>query len=104
MKIYISGPMTGRPNLNKPEFIEAETVLRAAGFEVVNPLHNGVPDAEEWHSHMRADIKMLMDCEGVALLDGWQLSRGAQLEADIGKRLGMRVRSLAYWLLEYKPT
>jgi hypothetical protein len=98
--LYVSGPMTGFPEFNKPAFYAAEQALRAAGFEVVNPVDNGVPDDAEWHQHMRADIKMLMDCTGVALLPGWLKSNGARLEADIAVRLGMRVEVLADWLVE----
>ena len=100
MKIYISGPITGVPDLNKPAFIAAEQALRAAGFEVINPMSNGLPDSAEWHEHMRADIKMLMDCTGVAMLDRWWLSRGARLENNIARCLGMRVEPLETWLIE----
>lgn len=101
MRIYISGPMTGWPELNKPAFMAAAEALQAVGFEVVNPVHNGMPDSAEWHQHMRADIKMLMDCEGIAMLDGWHLSKGARLEHDIASRLGMKNYSLAAWLRGY---
>ena len=96
--VYISGPMTGVPGLNKRAFNEAEAALRAAGFEVVNPVHNGVPDSAAWDEHLRADIKMLMACTGVAMLDRWWLSKGARLENNIADRLGMRVMSLEEWL------
>lgn len=96
--IYISGPMTGLPEFNKPAFFAAEEALQAMGFVVVNPARNGLPDTAEWHQHMRADIKMLMDCTAVAMLDGWWLSRGARLEQDIAKRLGMPWHGLDAWL------
>ena len=99
-RIYISGPMTGMPDLNKPAFIAAEEALRAAGFDVVNPVNNGLPDSAEWHEHMRADIKMLMDCDGVALLPGWIGSRGACLEEYNAQRLGMKVAVLSLWMAE----
>lgn len=98
MKLYISGPMTGLPGFNKPAFFAAEDALRAAGFDVVNPARNGLPDSAEWHEHMRADIKMLMDCDGVALLPGWERSSGARLEEHIGLRLGFKNHTLADWL------
>ena len=97
MKIYISGPISGMPDLNKPAFMAAEEALRAAGFDVVNPVNNGLPDSAEWHEHMRADIKMLMDCDGVAMLEGWMRSRGAKLEREIAMQLGMTVKWLPEW-------
>ena len=101
-RIYVSGPMTGLPEFNKPAFYAAEAQLQAAGFEVVNPARNGLPDTAEWHQHMRADIKMLMDCDGVAMLDGWWMSKGARLEKNIADRLGMEVTSLELWLYSRK--
>ena len=98
MKIYISGPITGWPDGNTPAFMAASFALLAAGYEVVNPVHNGLPDSAEWHQHMRADIKMLMDCEGIALLDAWWLSKGARLEHDIARRLGMPSNDVAVWV------
>lgn len=90
--------MTGLPEFNKPAFFAAEDALRAAGFDVINPARNGLPDSAEWHEHMRADIKMLMDCDGVALLPGWERSNGARLEEHIGCRLHFQNRPLADWL------
>jgi len=89
-KVYTSGPISGKPDLNRPAFEAAATALRAAGHEVVNPHENGVDPGQPWEAHMRADIKLLMDCDTVALLDDWADSRGACIEFDLAKRLGMR--------------
>lgn len=40
---------------------------------------------------MRADIKVLVDCDGIALLPGWEKSPGATLEHSIARGLGLRV-------------
>jgi hypothetical protein len=98
MKLYISGPMTGIPGLNKPAFNEAEVQLDAAGHSVINPVKNGVPDTSPWLDHMRADIKMLMDCDGVACLAGWQESTGAKIEIALARSLGFTVLPYAEWL------
>lgn len=37
MRIYLSGPMTGCPNLNRPAFDAAERRLTAQGHFVINP-------------------------------------------------------------------
>jgi hypothetical protein len=91
MKIYLSGPMTGMPGLNRPMFELAESSLVKQGHEVVNPLkvseHLGV-DAG-WEQYMRADIKALLDCDEIMLLKGWEKSRGAQLEMQIAHHVGM---------------
>jgi hypothetical protein len=95
MKLYISGPMTGIHELNKPAFNEAEVQLDAAGHAVINPVKNGVPDTSPWLDHMRADIKMLMDCDAVATLPGWENSKGAQIEVELARMLGLPVLTLA---------
>jgi len=97
-RLYVSGPMTGKPLLNFPAFHEAAAQLRAAGFEVVNPAElNPEPNAR-WLDCMRADIKALVDCDGVALLPGWTESRGAKLEATIAEGLGMTMWAVPEWL------
>lgn len=35
--LYISGPITGMPDLNFPAFHAAAAALRAAGYTVTNP-------------------------------------------------------------------
>ena len=98
MKIYISGPMSCVPSLNKPAFFSAAIVLRDLGFQVVNPAENGLPEDAPWADHMRADIKMLVDCDAVACLPGWEKSRGAKIEVDLARVLGLSIRPYAIWL------
>lgn len=93
MKIYLSGPMTGLPDLNFPEFNKWESILRQAGYEVVNPATlNPDPDTP-WEKCMRDDIKALCDCDGLALLDGWEGSKGAHLELHVAHRIGLKIGS-----------
>ena len=96
MKIYISGPMSGLPQNNYPAFMAAEAALIAAGYEVLNPARNGLPATATWDEHMRVDIIMLMGADGVALLDGWDESRGAAKEVHAAHGL-MPVRPLDVW-------
>jgi hypothetical protein len=97
MKIYISGPMTGLPGLNKPAFLAAEKALKVKGYEVLNPVRNALPDTAPWEDHMRADIIMLMRADGVALLDGWEKSRGAKKEMTAAHGI-MPIFPLKKWL------
>lgn len=91
MTIYISGPMTGIPDENRPAFNEVAQALRTAGHDVFNPAENGLPATATWAQHMRADITALMDCDSILLLPGWQYSKGATLELVIALDLGMTV-------------
>ncbi len=89
-KIYISGPMTGLPELNFPAFNAESARLRGLGFDVVNPAELN-PDGASWGECMRKDIVALMGCGIVATLPGWEHSKGARLEVLIGERLEMTV-------------
>lgn len=98
MKVYISGPMTGYKDFNRPRFNAAATELRAAGIDVVNPAEHGEDGPEkEWAEYLRADLILLLDCQGIAMLPGWGTSRGAVLERHVGTELGMDVRPLDEW-------
>lgn len=89
-RVYVAGPMTGIPELNFPAFHRAAASLRASGYTVINPAEiNPDPDAK-WEQCMREDIAQLVTCDAIALLPGWQKSRGATLEQHIAKQLGMR--------------
>jgi Domain of unknown function (DUF4406) len=97
-RVYISGPMTGMPDLNKAAFLAAADSLAGAGYKVVNPVYNGVPDSAPWQEHMRVDIAMLVGCDGVATLPGHMASKGARLEVHIARQLHMPVMSVAQWV------
>lgn len=88
--IYISGPMSGLPDLNFPAFNAAAAELRADGYTVLNPAEKqeeGKPDMT-WEDYMRIDIRMMMDCNAIYMLPGWTKSRGARLEQLIAVELG----------------
>jgi nucleoside 2-deoxyribosyltransferase len=101
-RIYVSGPMTGMPGLNKPAFDQAAATLSRAGFAAINPAQNGVPDTAPWQEHMRVDIAMLTGCDGVATLPGHIASKGARLEVHIARQLGMPVMTVAQWLQQQR--
>ncbi|PXV61196.1 uncharacterized protein DUF4406 [Dysgonomonas alginatilytica] len=92
MRIYISGPISGLPFEEvQKAFNEAERVLRLNEWETINPLNNGLPKESTWNEHMRADLKLLLDCEAIYLLQGWHKSMGACMELDIARGLGMEI-------------
>ena len=95
---YLAGPMTGLPDFNYPTFIATAQRMRRAGFYIVNPAENGLPAEAPWAAHMRRDLHAMLDCQGVALLPGWENSKGACLEEHVALALGMPVRTVAEWL------
>lgn len=93
MVIYLSGPMTGLPDWNYPAFHTWAAVLRNAGHTVANPAENfgGDPHAGPRAMFMRKDIAMLLNAEAVAVLPGWERSKGATLEVAIARELDLPV-------------
>lgn len=95
MKLYVAGPMSGLPEYNYPAFHAAAARLRTAGYEVENPAEN--PAEDTWVDYMRASLRQVSVVDGVAVLDGWQLSRGATLEVHIAHALHLPVLPVAAW-------
>jgi hypothetical protein len=99
MKLYIAGPMSGRPDSNYPAFFGAARDLTACGFEVINPARSsGQEHCHTWQDYMRRGLRDLADCDAVATLPGWAESRGAALEVHVARSLTMPVRSVDEWL------
>lgn len=90
-RAYLSGPMTGIPELNHPAFNKAAAKLRAEGKYVFNPAEVPADDSWVWGDYMRADLKALMDCTELFVLPGWERSKGAKLEMYVAMALGMNV-------------
>lgn len=91
-KVYISGAIAHYDMAERKEaFSDAEMRLRGMGFNPVNPFKNGLPDEAHWREHMRADIRLLLDCEFIYMLQGWELSKGAKLELDVASSCGIKV-------------
>jgi len=91
-KIYISGPISGRPALEvETEFNLAQQQLQQRYPEatIVNPL-TLCPVGMEWKEAMRKDLGAMLDeCDTIAMLPGWEKSRGAKLEFIVATSIGM---------------
>lgn len=94
-RVYVSGPMTGIPQHNFPAFNSASALLRDKGYQVVNPAEiNPHPGKDSWERCRRNDIRALCECDAIALLPGWESSKGAHLEVHLGHRLGMSISTI----------
>jgi uncharacterized protein DUF4406 len=91
--VYLSGPMAGLPEYNHPAFHTAAKQLRSAGFMVLNPADYGL-DEKVWATCLRRDLHDLLRAEIVVVLPGWERSKGAMLETDVARRLGMPIYSV----------
>mgnify|MGYP001127939149 FL=1 len=93
-KVYISGPITGTKDyLEKFEDIETALVLVHQGVEVINPakVNANLPESTTWEEYMRMSLCMLSMCDGIYMMEGWQQSRGANLEYAYAKGMGITV-------------
>ncbi len=100
-KIYISGQITGLPiEQAMMNFAKAETYLMHKGFDVVNPMslpeHEDIAklplsESERWMLHMKVDIKALMDCDNIYMLDNYKQSKGAMIEFSTALQFGYKV-------------
>lgn len=100
MRVYISGPITGLDRaVATKAFKDAEELLAKNGHDPVNPMEIKNPDGcacdlgvdlhHTWSCCLRKDIRELITCDAILLLDGWQASLGARLEYHIATELGM---------------
>ena len=70
-KVYISGAIAHYDlEERKAAFGNAERFLALKGYNPVNPFKNGLPDEAHWREHMRADIRLLLDCNFIYMLQG----------------------------------
>lgn len=95
MRVYISGPMRGLPDLNFPAFNAAAEGLRAAGHRVYNPADTG--ERPNWTLRDYAFIDLAWICnhaEAIALLPGWRDSKGATAEYHTAVWLGLTIIEL----------
>lgn len=91
-KVYISGAIAHyEMEERRSTFNAAALRLKEQGFDPVNPFENGVPDDAHWKTHMKADIALLVGCDYIYMLNGWELSKGAKLELDVASSCGIKV-------------
>jgi hypothetical protein len=110
-KIYITGPMRGIPNFNFPAFHEAAAALRALGYHVFSPAEfdmifspaieaaDGMLEAHPIHGYIRRDCHVIINElhppeDGVALLPGWENSKGAFAEVALAKWCGLKINTV----------
>ncbi|WP_305296571.1 DUF4406 domain-containing protein [Parvibacter caecicola] len=103
MLLYIAGPVTGIEKDNLPAFEEAARRLRAAGHGAVIPHH--FVDGADWKTAMSQCIGCIaLDWAGtpdgyygLAVLEGWEESRGAKMEKAVAEAMGIPVKTVGEW-------
>lgn len=91
MNVYLAGAMRGHADLNFPAFHKAAATLRKAGHFVFNPAENSPTDADI-RQCMAIDVAWICaQAEAIALIPGWENSRGAKAELALSEALGLDV-------------
>lgn len=89
---YIAGAMSGIKNFNYPAFYAAEPVVIKLGYTPVNPARNFDGDTTlPYEVYMHKSLRQLLDCQAIYMLDGWEHSRGANIEYSIASALGLDI-------------
>lgn len=119
MKIYVAGPMRGIPEFNFPAFNEATAKLRALGHTVFNPAErdnerhgkdiskgNATGDESLAAKEHGFDLRVALGddlawicahADAIAMLPGWENSKGAKAERATARALGLEIIRLDIW-------
>lgn len=91
MIVYLAGPMSGMMDDNIPAFLDTANELRGLGYVVFCPCEMGTRDLATWEAYVARDTEKLIAVDAVAVMPGWQHSRGALLEVFAARVYGKRV-------------
>jgi hypothetical protein len=116
MRTYVAGPMRGIALFNFPAFNAAAARLRADGHEVFNPAErdnerhgvdisagNSTGDETVAAKAHGFDLRVALaedadwicrHAEAIALLPGWEASKGARAERALAEALGLKIMLL----------
>jgi nucleoside 2-deoxyribosyltransferase len=123
MRIYIAGPMTGRPAYNYELFMAVKKMLEDEGHEAVTPFEansrvwmacygrpfdpfNDVCDYGDpiLKEMLIEDLIDLKDSDAVVVLPFWKKSRGAGIEVQLALSIGMPVFDTLMRPITERPT
>lgn len=103
-RIYVAGLIADGGRLQPHEiksncdaFNRAEELLTWRGWTVFNPIRLHTPHPTELDEitftvsqrRLRRDVQVLMDCDAIFMLPGWEHSQGARFEFHVATYLGL---------------
>lgn len=95
--IYIAHPFQGKPeNVEKAEKIILELIEKYPDYTFFSPLHatGFFYFMKSYEEGMKDCIEMLSRCDEVWFCEGWQDSKGCNIEMDWCKEHGKPIREL----------
>lgn len=121
MKLYLAGPMRGIADFNFPAFHEGARLLRAAGYTVFSPAEKDLDRVGDIFTGLKGTDEELVErnfsvaealmvdfgiiayeADGIALLDGWERSKGVKAETAFAEALNKPVHPVATYLERVK--
>jgi nucleoside 2-deoxyribosyltransferase len=106
-RLYVAGPITHDPEA-KSRFESASALLKASGYEVINPLDidpaEAFPDFQQLSceeaeaAQLKADLIAMLQCGGVATLPMNHSSKGMARELAIAFSLDIPVYPVRAWI------
>lgn len=90
LRVYVSGPIKNNEDY-LADFALAEEWVRGKGHVSVNPCDVELLGEPSYADFMRADLKLLLDCDAIFMLKGWEASTGATCEHGVAIICGMSV-------------
>ena len=97
IRVYLSGKITGlEKEVYTKTFARAEQHYLSAGYEVINPVKIGeallsLNPKAKYEDFMIRDLEALSTCTHIALLEGWEDSKGALREKKEAEKLGLEI-------------
>ena len=95
-QLYLCGAISSNPNYKK-DFETAYKKLQKAGYAIVSPIYF-CNEQWDWDDCMRECIRVLSTKKAIAVIGDISNSKGAKLEIEIGRTLGMEIKNVDEWL------
>ena len=94
-KIDLRLPISGYDYSERKQLsIHVQKEMEKRGYEVFNPMFNGLPKDATTHEHMRVDFKMICECDEIIMLPKWNHSAGCSQEFAVAVAIGCEVKFL----------
>lgn len=100
--IYLAGPISYGGSIgdailarNLDAFHVGARALRGHGHDVISPAEFYQAAEKTWSDHLREGVTAVCAARMVAVLPGWECSKGALLETHVAHALGLPVVPLS---------
>jgi hypothetical protein len=87
--VYLAGPMSGLPNLNRDHFHQWEHLIKINGAKVLSPAH--ADQTRIYSLLIRDGLSMVLSSNVTVMLAGWKQSNGANQEWTISTLINNRI-------------